>query len=76
VGAGPRRGPAILAYRPGAQQPASAAILTSKEQTRGREITAEADPANVTATLKDGILSFTLPKAAPAKKIRIEPKAA
>jgi len=40
------------------------------------DLPAEVDPAKVTATLKDGILSFTLPKAVPAKKVRIEPKAA
>jgi HSP20 family protein len=40
------------------------------------DLPAEVAPAKVTATLKDGILDFTLPKAVPAKKIRIEPKAA
>ena len=37
---------------------------------------AEVDPAKVTATLKDGILDFTLPKAVPAKKVRVKLKAA
>ena len=40
------------------------------------DLPVEVDPAKVAATLKDGILSFALPKAVPAKKIHIESKAA
>jgi HSP20 family protein len=34
------------------------------------------DTAKVTATLKDGVLELEMPKAAPPKKIKVEPKAA
>ena len=37
---------------------------------------AEVDTGRVTAALRDGILELTMPKAAPAKKVRIEPKVA
>jgi HSP20 family protein len=37
---------------------------------------AEVDAEKVTATLKDGVLELTMPKAAPAKKVRVEPKVA
>ena len=40
------------------------------------DLPAEVDAAKVTATLKDGVLELAMPKAAPAKKVRIEPKAA
>ncbi len=40
------------------------------------DLPAEVDTAKVTATLKDGILELGMPKAAPAKKVKIEPKAA
>ncbi len=40
------------------------------------DLPTEVDTSKVTATLKDGVLEFALPKAAPAKKVRIEPKAA
>lgn len=40
------------------------------------ELPAEVDTANVTATLKDGVLEFAMPKAVPARKITIEKKAA
>lgn len=65
--------------------------VTQKEQTEGRtiyserrankilrvvDLPVEVDSAKVTATLKDGVLSFNLPKAAPAKKVHIETKAA
>ncbi len=40
------------------------------------DLPVEVDPAKVSATLKDGIISFALPKAVPTKKIHIESKAA
>ena len=40
------------------------------------DLPADVDPAKVTATLKDGVLELAMPKAAPPKKIKIEPKAA
>jgi HSP20 family protein len=40
------------------------------------DLPAAVDAAKVTATLKDGVLHLEMPKAAPAKKIKIEPKAA
>ncbi len=40
------------------------------------DLPTEIDSAKVTANLKDGVLSFSLPKAAPAKKVHIETKAA
>lgn len=39
------------------------------------DLPAEVDTAKVIATLKDGVLDFTLPKAAPAKKVPVETKA-
>jgi formate hydrogenlyase transcriptional activator len=33
-------------------------------------------PLGVTATLKDGVLDLVMPKAAPAKKIKVEPRTA
>ncbi len=43
---------------------------------RSFELPAEVDPEKVTATLKDGILNLKMPKAAAARKIRVEPRAA
>lgn len=43
---------------------------------RSVELPAEVDADKAIATLKDGILQLTLPKAATAKKFRIEPKVA
>ncbi len=40
------------------------------------DLPAEVDTAKVTAALKDGILELGMPKAAPAKKVKIEPRAA
>lgn len=40
------------------------------------DLPAEVDAAKVTATLKDGVLEFVMPKAAPAKKVPITTKAA
>ena len=40
------------------------------------DLPVEVNTENVTATLKDGMLEFMMPKAAPAKKITIEEKAA
>jgi len=40
------------------------------------DLPAEVDTAKVTARLKDGVLEFAMPKAAPAKKVPIETKAA
>jgi HSP20 family molecular chaperone IbpA len=43
---------------------------------RSFELPAEVDPERVTATLKDGVLDLKMPKAAAAKKIKVEPRAA
>jgi HSP20 family protein len=40
------------------------------------DLPVEVSTENITATLKDGVLEFTLPKAVPAKKIAIEKIAA
>jgi HSP20 family protein len=40
------------------------------------DLPAAVDTAKVTATLKDGVLEFAMPKAEAAKKVRIESKAA
>lgn len=40
------------------------------------DLPAAVDAAKVTATLKDGVLDLEMPKAAPAKKIKVEPKTA
>jgi HSP20 family protein len=40
------------------------------------DLPVEVNTENVTATLKDGVLEFTLPKAVPAKKITIDKRAA
>jgi HSP20 family protein len=40
------------------------------------DLPAAVDTAKVTATLKDGVLEFAMPKAEAAKKVRIETKAA
>ena len=43
---------------------------------RAVDLPVEVDTEKVSAVLKDGVLEFTMPKAAPAKKIAIETKAA
>lgn len=48
----------------------------AKEILRSFDLPAEIDSTKVTATLKDGILNIELPKAAHAKTVRVEPKAA
>ncbi|MBZ5698387.1 MAG: Hsp20/alpha crystallin family protein [Acidobacteriia bacterium] len=48
----------------------------AKEVLRSIDLPAEVDSSKVTAILKDGILSIELPKAAHAKTVRVEPKAA
>jgi HSP20 family protein len=48
----------------------------AKEILRSIDLPAEVDSSKVSATLKDGILSIELPKAAHAKTVRVEPKAA
>jgi HSP20 family protein len=40
------------------------------------DLPVEVNTENVSAVLKDGVLEFTMPKAAPARKIAIEAKAA
>ncbi len=40
------------------------------------DLPAEVDTAKVTATMKDGVLELGMSKAAPAKKVKVEPKAA
>jgi HSP20 family protein len=47
----------------------------AKEILRVVYLPADADSSKASATLKDGILSIELPKAAHAKAVRIEPKA-
>jgi HSP20 family protein len=48
----------------------------AKEILRVVDLPAEVDSSKVTATLKDGILSLEMPKAAHAKTVRVEAKAA
>ena len=48
----------------------------AKEILRVVDLPAEVDSSKVSAILKDGILNIELPKAAHAKTVRIEPKAA
>lgn len=48
----------------------------AKEILRSFDLPAEIDSSKVTATLKDGVLNIELPKAAHAKTVRVEPKAA
>lgn len=48
----------------------------AKEVMKIVYLPAEVDSSKVTATLKDGILNIEVPKAAHAKTVRIEPKAA
>lgn len=43
---------------------------------RSFDLPAEVDSSKVTATLKDGVLNIELPKAAHAKTVHVEPKAA
>ena len=46
------------------------------ELMRVIELPAEVEAEKVTATLKNGVLELSLPKAAKARSVRIEPKAA
>lgn len=48
----------------------------SDQILRVLDLPAEVDAEKVKATLKDGILELEIPKAAPSKVVRIEPKAA
>jgi len=48
----------------------------AKEILRVVDLPAEVDSSKATATLKDGILNLEMPKAAHAKTVRVEPKAA
>ncbi len=48
----------------------------AKEILRIVDLPAEIDSSKVNATLKDGILMIEMPKAAHAKTVRVEPKAA
>ena len=48
----------------------------ANEILRSVELPAEIDNSKVNATLKDGVLSMELPKAAAAKTVRVEAKAA
>jgi HSP20 family protein len=48
----------------------------ANEILRVVDLPAEVDSSKVSATLKDGVLNIQLPKAAHAKAVRIEPKAA
>jgi HSP20 family protein len=43
---------------------------------RSIDLPADVDTSKASATLKDGVLTIDLPKAAPSKPVRIEPKAA
>ena len=48
----------------------------AREIMRVVALPADVDSSKVTATLKDGVLNIELPKAAHAKTVRVEPKAA
>ncbi len=48
----------------------------AQEILRSIALPAEVDSSKVTATLKDGVLNIEMPKAAHAKTVRVEPKAA
>lgn len=48
----------------------------SNQLYRSIELPAGVDSEKATATLKGGVLELTMPKSAPTKKIRVEPKAA
>ena len=48
----------------------------AQEILRSFDLPAEVDTSKATATLKDGILNIALPKAAQAKTVRVEAKAA
>ena len=45
----------------------------SDQVLRVLDLPAEVDPAKVKATLKDGVLDLEMPKAAPAKAVKVEP---
>lgn len=47
----------------------------AKEIMRVVYLPSEVDSSKVSATLKDGVLNIELPKVAPAKTVRVEPKA-
>ena len=49
---------------------------SSNEILRAIDLPAEVESSKVTATLKDGVLNIELPKAAHAKTVRVEAKAA
>lgn len=49
---------------------------SGKQVMRVVNLPTEIDISKVTATLKDGVLNLALPKAAHAKAVRVEPKAA
>jgi HSP20 family protein len=49
---------------------------SAKEILRSFDLPTEVDTSKATATLKDGILNIELPKAAQAKTVRVEAKAA
>jgi len=49
---------------------------SAQEILRVVDLPAEVDGSKVSAILKDGVLNIELPKAAHAKRVRIEPKAA
>ena len=48
----------------------------SKQIFRAVDLPKEVDPSKVTATLKDGVLELSMPKAAKAQKVPIEERAA
>jgi HSP20 family protein len=48
----------------------------AKEILRVVDLPAEIDSSKVNATLKDGVLNLEMPKAAHAKTVRVEPRAA
>jgi HSP20 family protein len=49
---------------------------SAQEILRVVDLPTEVDSSKVSATLKEGILNIELPKAAHAKRVRIEPKSA
>ena len=50
--------------------------LRADQILRALDLPADIDTSKASATLKDGVLTITLPKAAQTKPVRIEPKAA
>jgi HSP20 family protein len=75
----PRRLSISGKIEPAAEQKAEKLIYTERRPNgfcRTLDLPAEVDPAQAAATLKNGILELTLPKAAVSKAVRVEVKSA